>query len=123
MFKITFTILSGVFVVIASCTAWAQAPSIKKGMTLKQLEALNGKPFTLNGFECDDGGAVCSWEGGKLEAFGKSHRWIQLGLSDVQFNDPANKKLFDAVFGCKCYPSNSEAMQKLNPTVYMIKSK
>ncbi|TXB62426.1 hypothetical protein [Phaeodactylibacter luteus] len=46
---------------------WSAA-GIKPGMPLAALEALNGGPFMLFGFEWDYGGTVISWEGGNIPA-------------------------------------------------------
>src|SRR4051812_22426210 len=45
---------------------WRLAGGIKIGTSLQTLQKLNGKPFTLAGFEWDYAGTVLSWNGGKL---------------------------------------------------------
>lgn len=47
---------------------WIAPGGVKIGLTLAEVEALNGKPFKLSGFGWDYGGMVMGWEGGKLEA-------------------------------------------------------
>lgn len=51
---------------------WKVKAGILPGLTLAQLEKLNGKPFTFSGFGWDYGGGVAGWEGGKLENSGIS---------------------------------------------------
>ena len=45
---------------------WQTTQGIRLGTRLRELEKLNGKPFTLYGFGWDYGGAV-QWNGGKLD--------------------------------------------------------
>jgi len=45
---------------------WRGPMGIRLGMTLAEVEVLNGKPFMLYGFGWDYGGTVSSWEGGAL---------------------------------------------------------
>jgi hypothetical protein len=48
---------------------WTVLNKFSNGTKLQDLEALNGKPFKLYGFEWDYGGTVSSFEGGKLEQY------------------------------------------------------
>lgn len=43
---------------------------LRNGMTLAQVEKLNGRPFRLNGFDWDYGGIVTDWRGGALQGIG-----------------------------------------------------
>ncbi|NBC07909.1 MAG: hypothetical protein GVY26_12020 [Bacteroidetes bacterium] len=47
-------------------TDWATNQGITIGSTLDTVEAINGRPFELYGFEWDYGGYVNDWEGGQL---------------------------------------------------------
>ncbi len=47
-------------------TSWKTQEGITIGTPLEELEAINGTPFTFNGFEWDYGGLVTNWNGGKL---------------------------------------------------------
>lgn len=47
---------------------WSTARGIRRGMTLAQIEALNGRPFELYGFGFDHGGTTLDWKGGPLAA-------------------------------------------------------
>jgi len=45
----------------------AAAPNgVRPGMTVVEVETLNGRPFRLSGFGWDYGGAVTDWKGGAL---------------------------------------------------------
>jgi hypothetical protein len=47
---------------------WTMPSGLRIGLTLAEVEALNGKPFRLSGFGWDYGGMVLDWQGGKLDA-------------------------------------------------------
>ena len=47
-------------------TAW-DANGLTLNSTLADVETLNGKPFTLTGFDWDYGGYAIQWNGGKLD--------------------------------------------------------
>jgi hypothetical protein len=52
---------------IRGCASrWKTAHNISLGMSLKQLESLNGRPFHLSGLGWDYGGSVLSWSDGTL---------------------------------------------------------
>jgi len=46
---------------------WKTAHGISLGTSLKQLERINGRSFSLSGFAWDYSGTVLSWENGALE--------------------------------------------------------
>jgi|SRR6185436_20673498 len=43
---------------------------IRNGLSLGEVEKLNGRPFSLYGFDWDYGGTVTSWRGGRLNGIG-----------------------------------------------------
>ncbi len=96
--------------------AWKTSQGITLGTGLKDLETMNGAPFTISGFGWDYGGHVLSWGQGKLSALPK--RLI------LQFDPKANPKATDkdvlAVSGDKDFKSNLPALQRLNPGVSEI---
>ena len=49
-------------------TQWHTEEGITVGSTLAELEAANGNPFTLYGFEWDLAGLVISWRGGRYSS-------------------------------------------------------
>ncbi|HEY0740002.1 MAG TPA: hypothetical protein VGD40_01020 [Chryseosolibacter sp.] len=61
-------------VILTEASRWSTTAGISPGMTLKELEALNGKPFLFYGGGWDQGGYVTNWNGGKLEGKVKSIR-------------------------------------------------
>lgn len=49
-------------------STWRTAQGLRRGMTLSEVEALNGRPFKLYGFGFDYGGTTLDWNGGALAA-------------------------------------------------------
>ncbi|MCL4855122.1 MAG: hypothetical protein KJZ78_27485, partial [Bryobacteraceae bacterium] len=45
---------------------WRTAQGIRRGMSLADIEARNGRPFKLYGFGFDYGGTTLDWKGGTL---------------------------------------------------------
>lgn len=93
-------------------------PGFKVGMSLKELEALNGGPFRLAGFGWDYAGTVLGWGEGKLGIVKQS------GTFFVRLSPGKNVKKMSAwvkqVTGDKEFSSAHPAMQKLNPRIYEI---
>jgi hypothetical protein len=56
-------------VIIGQKSEWTTEAGVSTGMTLKELETLNGKPFLFYGGGWDQGGYVTNWKDGQL--FGK----------------------------------------------------
>ena len=47
-------------------STWRTTQGIRRGMSLREVEALNGRPFELYGFGFDYGGTTLDWKGGAL---------------------------------------------------------
>ncbi len=92
---------------------WITKSGLYLGLPLKEVEKLNGKNFTISGFNWLHGGTVVSWEGGKLGGEQLSHV-VQFsnasnkheGLSDVDYLKISGEAEFDVR-----HPS----IQALNP--------
>jgi hypothetical protein len=95
---------------------WHTASGITHGMTLKELERLNGRPFRLCGFAWDDEGTVVSWQGGLLEAKPRGCGRLMLRLRPD--SDATGSPEWRQVMGAREFSSGHAAMQKLNPRVY-----
>jgi hypothetical protein len=99
-------------------TEWLVEGGIRIGMTLKEIEKINGKPFNVSGFGWDYGGFVADWKGGKLdEKDGVSNFVLRFGYD---YNDEKLNAFAEKVSGEGPFPSNNPAMQKLNPKVVEI---
>jgi hypothetical protein len=94
---------------------WKVGQGISLGTTLKDLELLNGRPFTLAGFGWDYAGVVTDWKGGKL---GRPLARVKLYLDP----GPAAYRSADysQVLGDRDYSSALPPMQQLNPRVAQI---
>jgi hypothetical protein len=106
---------------IRGCASrWKTAHNISLGMSLKQLEGLNGRPFHLSGLGWDYGGSVLSWSGGTLapELSGANgHVILRLTCS----GNPVTKEEGAAVAPDGDFSSQNPIMQKMNPTVGEIR--
>jgi hypothetical protein len=77
--------------------AWKFENGLKSGMTVEEVEKINGKPFKIAGFEWDYGG-YANFEGGKLAGkvsirFGPTTENIPEYLSGDKQLSSADKKL------------------------------
>jgi hypothetical protein len=97
---------------------WLVEGGIKIGMTLAELEKINGKSFSVSGFGWDYGGFVADWKGGKLDGKdGVSNFVLRFGYD---YNDEKLNAFAEKVSGEGPFPSNNPAMQKLNPKIVEI---
>jgi hypothetical protein len=55
-------------IVINGHSTWTAPKGLRLGLPLAALEKLNGRPFTLAGFDQPNGGTVIDWQGGALAA-------------------------------------------------------
>lgn len=100
-------------------TQWTTASGLRLGSTLREVEKINGKPFTMYGFEWDYGGQSSGWRGGSLQTqTGKPFIGATFGFDhDVPENQ---QSFFEAVIGDTEFLSNNPALQQLNPTVQTL---
>lgn len=89
------------------------AEGIGIGTSFVDLEKLNGKPFTLAGFNWDYAGTVYGWNDGDLRMFDREPRtYIRLSPK----TDPHDESLA----GDREFSSDDPAMKKANPVIYEI---
>lgn len=101
-------------------SAWAVAgPAGERlaiGSTLAAVEAANGKPFSILGFDWDYSGTAADWQGGKLaKAFGGCKLTIRFG-----YPKGADAKALDRLSGDKEFSSSNPDMRLVKPTAYEI---
>ena len=84
-------------------TEWKTPEGITVGSNLKEVEAVNGKPFTLTGFEWDYPGRTVSWEGGKMPS--------QLQL-EFDYSKVLSQEEESQVIGDRDFSSSHPVMQK-----------
>ena len=103
---------------------WQVSGGIKMGTRLKDLEAMNGKPFTVSGFGWNYGGNVLSWDAGALAKLDCGGR-VVLTL-DGERTGPGRyaagltSEESHSITGDKPVASSTPAMQKVNPAVVGI---
>jgi len=94
---------------------WKAMQGISLGISLKELEAVNGRPFELSGYGWDYGGGITSWENGSLAAdLDGGHGTVSITLCQSLRKDVSQKEWRD-VTGSGSFPSSHPTMQKLNP--------
>jgi hypothetical protein len=98
-----------------SRSQWILGPGISLGTSLKELERINGRPFTLAGFGWDYAGVITEWGGGTLDS----------ALAGVKlYLDPGPEQYqsapYSQVLGDRDYSSSLPPMQQLNPRVAQI---
>lgn len=97
-------------------SGWRTAEGIRIESTLAAVEKINGRPFTLAGFEHDGAGTVYSWKGGKLaKQPGGCTLVVRFGISDG-----VPGKALDKVSGDRGYSSSSPGMVAVKPGVREI---
>lgn len=101
---------------------WHTESGIASGITLKELERRNGRPFQMVGWGSDVGGNVVSYEGGKLEQELKPVGALGLTLAprfdkNGDYIPKVTAQEFEAVQGEKFLLSSHAALQKLDPHV------
>jgi len=101
-------------------SVWKTSHGISLGTTLKELEKINGRKFSLSGFGWDYPGTVWSWEDGMLSKdFSNNGYRVLLRLDAGQTSNVTTKEL-GSVTGDQSFSSANSVMQKLNPRVYDI---
>ncbi len=93
---------------------WKSSTGVFLGMSVYELEKLNGRPFKFSGFGWDYGGGVMSWEGGTLDGKGIA---VQLseGTSAELTQEETNQILGDVMV-----MSDNPTVKKLKPRVWSI---
>lgn len=87
---------------------------IRRGMSLAEVEKLNGRPFVLVGFDWDYGGSVTDWKGGALAtpAPGGCTVSVAFALPETVDGAVAEKVAGDAEFS-----SSDKEMKAAKPIV------
>lgn len=86
---------------------WKFENGLKLGMSLIEVEKINGKPYTVLGFGWDYGG-YANFEGGKLE-----------GTVSIRF-DVEPQAMADAISGDQSVPSTHKVLRAAKPKIETI---
>ena len=103
-----------VHVRLSETSTWIAPNGLKIGMTLTEVEKLNGKPFTLSGFDWDYGGYVTDWKGGALGADIRGGCTVQARFTVPEGapEGPASK-----VSGDREFASTDKNMRAVKPVI------
>jgi hypothetical protein len=103
-------------IVINGQSDWIAPRELHLGLTLAELEQINGKPFKLSGFDKDHVAALTDWSGGQLGAL--------TGGCKVGINLRADPKTPPAAISDlpadRAFTSSDAALRAVNPTVSEI---
>lgn len=108
-------------IIIRNGSTWPVAVTgldkpVVNGTPLTEIEAMNGKPFTLTGFGWDLGGYASGWDGGRLE---KPVGGCNLSVRFDPASDAPGDAL-DKVNGDVEFLSTDRAMRQTRPVVIEI---
>lgn len=99
-----------------SATAWRLPGEVTLGLSLEEVERLNGARFEVAGFAWDGGGVVLSWRGGRLAGtLGDAVR-VFFATDEAAQQRPE----FLEVQGDRPFASDLPALRALRPTVRRI---
>jgi hypothetical protein len=94
-------------------STWSAPGGMKLGLTLAQLEKLNGKPFKLKGFDKNGVATVSDWDGGTLATLpGGCKSGVNLSADPKAAPDAVSALTADQEYG-----SSDPAMRAVKPTV------
>jgi hypothetical protein len=103
-------------IVINGQSDWVAPGELHLGLTLAELEQINGKPFKLSGFDKDHVAALSDWNGGQLGAL--------TGGCKIGINLRAGPKTPSAAISDlpadRAFTSSDAALRAVNPTVSEI---
>jgi len=103
-------------IVINGGSDWIAPGDLRLGLTLPELERLNGKPFKLLGFDKDNVATLSNWNGGELAALPGG---CKVGISlHAALTAPA--AAIGALPADREFTSSDAALRAVNPTVSEI---
>lgn len=94
---------------------WKSCTGVALGMSLADVEAINGKPFQFSGFGWDYGGGIISWQGGKLD-----NRGFTIQIAEGPGDEQMSETEANSVLGDITVMSNDPTARKLKPRVWSI---
>ena len=103
-------------IVINGKSSWSAPGGLRLGLTLAEVERLNGKPFKLVGFNKDGAAAASDWNGGTLAALTGG---CKLGIS-LRADPASPTAAVAAVAADREFSSTDAALHAVNPAVSEI---
>lgn len=95
-------------------SAWTGPHALSLGMTIEDLERLNGRPFEILGFDWDLGGQLWDTRGGALS------RDLASGCLLFVFFEPRAEQIAESISGDRAIMSNDPALRAARPIVRQI---
>jgi hypothetical protein len=103
-------------IVINGQSDWIAPGELHLGLTLAELEKLNGKPFKLSGFDKDHVATLSDWSGGQLAALAGG---CKVGIS-LRADPKAAASALSNLPVDRGFISSDTALRAANPTVSEI---
>ncbi len=103
-------------IVINGTSEWTAPGELHLGLTLAELEQLNGKPFKLSGFDKNGVATLTNWNGGTLASPAGG---CKIGIS-LRPTSTASASAVGALPADREFTSAEAALRVLNPTVSEI---
>ena len=103
-------------IVINGQSDWIAPGELHLGLTLAELEKLNGKPFKLSGFDKDYVAALTDWNGGQLDALAGG---CKIGINLRPDPKTPSASLSD-LSADHAFTSSDAALRAVNPTISEI---
>lgn len=100
-------------------TRWITDKGVRLGMSLRAVEKLNGRTFSIYGFGWDYGGLSSGWKGGALEQK-DSKTFLSMGFGVPESLPGPQERLYESLLGDGEFLSSHPAMQQLNPTIQTL---
>lgn len=107
----------------ASASRWRTPAGVAVGMDLPALEALNGRPFLVTGFEGDELSTVQSWSGGRLASQDVDGCRVVVYLQPSAQGDNdrrLHQLLSRQLKGERLFSSNDAAVRAIDPRVIRL---
>jgi hypothetical protein len=103
-------------IVINGQSDWVAPGELHLGLTLAELEKLNGKPFKLSGFDKDHVATLSDWDGGTLSALAGG---CKIGIS-LRADPKAAAATLSGLPADRAFTSSDASLRAANPTVSEI---
>jgi len=103
-------------IVINGKSDWIAPGDLHLGLTLAELEKLNGKPFKLSGFDKDHVATLSDWDGGALSALAGG---CKVGIS-LRADAKAAAATLSGLPADRAFTSSDASLRAANPTVSEI---
>jgi hypothetical protein len=103
-------------IVINGQSDWIAPGELHLGLTLAELEKLNGKPFKLSGFDKDHVATLSDWDGGTLSALAGG---CKVGIS-LRADPKAAAATLSSLPADRSFTSSDASLHAANPTVSEI---